>query len=122
MIKERRHRRQISGARPKADDFVFDVRQLITTLLPSGQSKKAAVAQGLGMSSRTLTRRLAKDGLTYQGLLDEVRQKLALQYLKDRRINIKKVADLLGYSEASAFYRAFRRWTDSSPAQHRRKS
>ncbi len=122
MIKERRHRRQISGARPKADDFVFDVRQLITTLLPSGQSKKAAVAQGLGMSSRTLTRRLAKDGLTYQGLLDEVRRKLALQYLKDRRINIKKVADLLGYSEASAFYRAFRRWTDSSPAQHRRKS
>ncbi len=122
MIKERRHLRQIFGARPKADDFVFDVQQLITTLLPSGQSKKAAVAPELGMSSRTLTRRLAKDGLTYQGLLDEVRQNLALQYLKDRRINIKKVAYLLGYSEASAFYHAFRRWTDSSPAQHRRKS
>ena len=67
MIKERRHLRQILGARPKADDFVFDVQQLITTLLPSGQSKKAAVAQELGMSSRTLTRRLAKDGLNQEG-------------------------------------------------------
>ncbi len=81
MIKERRHLRQIFGARPKADDFVFDVQQLITTLLPSGQSKKAAVAQELGMSSRTLTRRLAKDGLTYQGLLDDVRQKLTFTSL-----------------------------------------
>ena len=122
MIKERRHRRQIIGARPKANDFVFGVRQLITTLLPSGQSKKDAVAQELGMSSRTLTQRLAEDGLTYQGLLDEVRRNLALQYLKDRRINIKKVAYLLGYTEVPAFYHAFRRWTGSSPAQHRRKS
>ncbi len=100
MIKERRHLRQIFGARPKADDFVFDVQQLITTLLPSGQSKKAAVAQELGMSSRTLTRRLAENGLTYKGLLEEVRRKLALRYLKDRRISLKQVAYLLGYSEA----------------------
>ncbi len=69
----KRHCQQISGARPKADDFVFDVMQLITTLLPSGQSKKAAVAQELGMSSRTLTRRLAKDGLTYPATQTNIR-------------------------------------------------
>ncbi len=118
----KRHCRQILGARPKADDFVFEVRQLIATLLPSGQSKIDAVAKELGMSSRTLTRRLAEDGLTYKGLSDEVRRKLALQYLKDRRIGLKKVAYLLGYSEVSAFYHAFHRWTGSSPVQHRLKS
>ena len=117
-----RHCRQILGARPKADDFVFEVRQLIATLLPSGQSKIDAVAQELGMSSRTLTRRLAEDGLTYKGLSDEVRRKLALQYLKDRRIGLKKVAYLLGYSEVSAFYHAFHRWTGSSPVHHRLES
>ncbi len=74
------------------------------------------------MSSRTLTRRLTEEGLTYKGLLDEVRRKLALQYLKDRRISLKKVTYLLGYSEVSAFYHAFRRWTGSSPVQHRLKS
>ncbi len=74
------------------------------------------------MSSRTLTRRLAEDGLTYKGLSDEVRRKLALQYLKDGRIGLKKVAYLLGYSEVSAFYHDFHRWTGSSPVQHRLKS
>ncbi len=118
----KRHCRFILGARPKTDDFVFEVQQLITTLLPSGQPKIDAVAQELGMSSRTLTRRLAQDGLAYKGLLDELRRKLALQYLKDRRISVKKVAYLLGYSEVPAFYHAFGRWTGSSPVQHRLKS
>jgi AraC-like DNA-binding protein len=114
--------RLILGARPKADNFIFEVQQLITSLLPSGQPKIDAVAQELGMSSRTLTRRLAEDGLTYKGILDEVRRRLALQYLKDRRINPKQAAYLLGYSEVPAFYHAFRRWTGSSPMQHRLKS
>lgn len=118
----KRHCRSILGARPKANDFVFEVQQLITNLLPSGQPKIDAVAQELGMSSRTLMRRLADQGLTYKSLLDEVRRKLALQYLKDRRINLKQIAYLLGYSEASAFYHAFRRWTGSTPVQHRLKS
>ncbi len=118
----KRHCQQILGARPKADDLVFEVRQLITTLLHSGQPKIDAVAQELGMSSRTLTRRLAEGGVTYKGLLDEVRRKLALRYLKDRRISLKQVAYLLGYSEVSAFYHAFRRWTGSSPVQYRLKS
>ena len=118
----RRHCREILGVRPKADDIIFEVQQLITTLLSSGQPKIDAVAQELGMSSRTLARRLAEDGLSYKGLLDKVRRKLALQYLKDKRISPKKVAYLLGYSEVSAFYHAFRRWTGSSPVQHRLKN
>ena len=115
----KRHCEQILGARPKANDLAFEVQQAITTLLSSGQCKIDAVAQELGMSSRTLTRRLTEEGLSYKGLLDEVRRKLALRYLKDRRISLKQITYLLGYSEVSAFYHAFRRWTDSSPLQHR---
>ena len=115
----KRHCRQILGGRPKTNDFVFQVQKLITDRLSSGQPKIDTVARELGMSSRTLTRRLAEDGVTYKALLDEVRQKLALQYLKDRRISPKQVAYLLGYSEVPAFYHAFRRWTGSSPLQHR---
>ena len=114
----KRHCQMILGARPKSDGLVFEVQQLITNLLPSGQPKIDAVAQELGMSSRTLTRRLAEAGVTYKGLLDEVRRKLALQYLRDKRISFKQVAYLLGYSEVSAFYHAFRRWVGSSPLQH----
>ncbi len=114
----KRHCQLILGARPKSDGLVFEVQQLITNLLPSGQPKIDAVAQELGMSTRTLTRRLAEAGVTYKGLLDEVRRKLALQYLKDKRISFKQVAYLLGYSEVSAFYHAFRRWVGSSPLQH----
>lgn len=109
----------ILGARPIADDFVFKVQELVTALLPSGQPRIDVVAQEFGMSSRTLTRRLAEYGLTYKGLLEELRRKLAFQYLQDRRISVKQVAYLLGYSEVSAFYHAFQRWTGSSPVQHR---
>ncbi len=113
------HCRLILGTRPKADDLVYEVQQLITTQLSSGQPKIDAVARELGMSSRTLTRRLANQGQTYKGILDEVRRKLALRYLEDERISVKHLAYLLGYSEVPAFYHAFQRWTGSSPVQQR---
>ncbi len=76
------------------------------------------VAREFGMSARTLSRRLAAEGQTFKGLLDEVRRSLAFQYLKDRRFSFKQVAYLLGYSEVAAFYHAFRRWSGASPLQH----
>ena len=113
------HCQLILGTRPQVDDFVFRVQQSITNLLPSGHPKIDAVAREFGMSARTLTRRLAAYGHTYKGLVDEVRRKLALQYLQDKRISVKNVAYLLGYSEVPAFYHAFQRWTGSSPVQQR---
>ena len=113
-----RHCELILGERPRNGGLVFDVQRLIANMLPSGQPKMDAVARELGMSSRTLTRRLAQEGLTYKGLLDEVRRKLALQYLKDKRISFKQIAYLLGYSEVAAFYHAFRRWAGASPLQY----
>ena len=73
------------------------------------------------MSSSTLVRRLAEQGLTYKGLLDDVRHELALHHLSEARIGVKQVAYLLGYSEVTAFSHAFHRWTGSSPGQYRRK-
>lgn len=116
------HCQLILGTRPKVDDFVFKVQQLITTRLPSGQPKIDDVAREFAMSSRTLTRRLAEYGLTYKGLVEQVRRKLALRYLEDRRISVKHVAYLLGYSEVPAFYHAFQRWTGSSPVQQRQRN
>ena len=115
----KRHCQLILGTRPEVDDFVFHVQQSIANLLPSGHPKIDAVAREFGMSPRTFTRRLAEYDLTYRGLVDEVRRKLALQYLKDRRISVKNVAYLLGYAEVPAFYHAFQRWTGTSPAQQR---
>ncbi|MDJ0971040.1 MAG: AraC family transcriptional regulator [Kiloniellales bacterium] len=113
------HCQLILGSRPQADDLTFEVRRLITTVLPSGQPRIETVAREFGMSSRTLARRLAEEGRTFKGLVDEVRRQLAFQYLKDERISFKQIAYLLGYSEVSAFYHAFRRWSGASPLQHK---
>ena len=112
------HCQLILGARPEKEDLTYEVRRLITNLLPSGQPRMDTVAREFGMSARTLSRRLAAEGQTFKGLLDEVRRGLAFQYLKDRRISFKQVAYLLGYSEVAAFYHAFRRWSGASPLQH----
>lgn len=118
----KRHCQLILDKRPKAGALVNEVEDIITRLLPSGQARIDAVAQELGMSSRTLTRRLAQENHTFRELLDEVRRDLAIQYVKDRSISPKQIAYLLGYSQVSAFYNAFKRWTGTAPTQIRLES
>ena len=77
------------------------------------------VAAALAMSPRTLQRRLREEGTSYADLLDRFRHRMAVALLEDREIAIYEVAYLLGYAEPSTFYRAFRRWTGSSPREHR---
>jgi AraC-like DNA-binding protein len=79
------------------------------------------VAARLGMPPRTLQRRLTVEGTSYNGLLDELRHELALRYLRQRELALAEVAFLLGFAEQSAFQRAFRRWTATSPAEWRRR-
>jgi AraC-like DNA-binding protein len=71
------------------------------------------------MSPRTLGRRLQEQGTTLKALLDDTRRRLALEYLRNRAHTLTEIAFLLGYSELSAFNRAFRRWTGSTPMQYR---
>jgi hypothetical protein len=77
------------------------------------KARASEIARGLGMSHRTLARRLALEGLTFSGILDELKVDLAKGYLKDGSLPISQIAWLLGYREVSAFTHAFKRWTDA---------
>jgi AraC-like DNA-binding protein len=78
------------------------------------------MARDLNMSTRTLLRRLKKEGVTYQMLLDDARKEVAEWYLVRTREPIEAIADRLGYADASNFSRSFRRWFGTPPAKFRR--
>jgi AraC-like DNA-binding protein len=92
------------------------VESEVEKLLPQGKVQRQTVARTLAMSARTLARRLADEGTSYEEVVDEVRRSLALQYVKEQGISVSQIAWLLGYEGASSFNHAFRRWTGSSPS------
>ena len=87
--------------------------------LHQGPVARDRVARELGVSERTLHRRLKDEGMTYAEVYDGVRDRMAREYLKTDRVTVAEVAFLLGFSESSAFVRAFRRWTGFSPSDFR---
>ena len=95
------------------------VENAIAPHLPHGKAQIQVVASLLGMSRRTLSRRLAAEGLNFTGILEEMRRDLALRHLKDPRLSISQIAWLLGFQEASAFTMAFKRWTGATPKETR---
>ena len=98
------------------------VANQLVSLLPSGEARAAAVAQRLGMSTRSFTRSLAEEGTTFGEILERVRQRLATRYLADDRKSVQQIAWLLGYSEPGAFNHAYRRWTGITPRRARKPS
>jgi len=78
------------------------------------------VAHQLAMSQRTLQRKLREHDTSHQQLLDDLRKNLARTYLDEPSMSIGEVAYLLGFSESSAFHRAFKRWTGQTPSEYRR--
>ena len=95
------------------------VENEILKLLPNGRANKQTVAAKLAMSERTLSRRLADEGATYEEVVDQLRRSLALQYVKEPSISLSQVAYLLGYEGSTALNHAFRRWTGRSPSEVR---
>ena len=91
------------------------VENAIATLLPHGQARQNLVAAKLGMSQRTLARRLAAEGSSFAVILADTRSALADRYLANRKLAISQIAWLLGYADISAFTHAFRRWTGLTP-------
>ena len=87
--------------------------------LSSGELSETQMAQRLHMSRRTLQRKLAEAEITYQKLVDDTRRDLALRYLEDPRHSITDITFMLGFSQQSAFTRAFKRWTGTSPTDYR---
>lgn len=104
---------------PPKDPVEQAIRQLISRHLLQGELALDRVAQDLHVSGRTLRRRLEDRGWSFRALLEDTRQRLAQDYLRDVRLSLPEVALLLGYSEQSAFNRAFVRWTGLSPRRWR---
>lgn len=118
-----RHAEALLAALPAPSATYTDrVRRHLASTLGEGDASLKAVAARLKMSERSLQRRLAGEGVTFDGLVDELRHQLALRYLADPTIAISEVAYLLGYSEPSPFHRAFRRWTGSTPTEVRQRA
>ena len=91
------------------------VENEIVQLLPHGKAQVEKVASNLGMSNRTLARRLSEEGTSYAVILNELRRDLSERYLKDPALSLNQIAWLLGYSMVTSLNHAFRRWTGSSP-------
>jgi len=102
-----------------ASTFRVGVENEIAPLLPHGKARAPEIARRLGVSTRTLARRLAGEGLTFSAVLDSLRADLARRYVQDKDLPISKMAWMLGYGEASAFTHAYKRWTGGTPREAR---
>ena len=98
--------------RSKAEDILLK-------LLPHGKATVPEAARRLGMSSRTLSRKLAEEGVSFAEILDQLRAALAKRYLHDETVPVSEIAWLLGYSEVSSLTHAFKRWTGMTPRRFR---
>ncbi len=95
------------------------VESLLMPILHTGKADMATIAGKMGLSRQTLFRRLKAEGVTFEKVLDELRYKLALGYLRGKKVSVNETAYLVGFSEPAAFSRAFKRWTGASPRNMR---
>jgi AraC-like DNA-binding protein len=116
-----RHAEELLAKYPREDSLIERLRAIIKQQLSGGDASLERVAQQLGMSGRTLQRKLRDHGSSHQELLDEMRRDLAMRHLREPEMAICEVAYLLGFSESSALHRAFKRWTGMTPSEFRRR-
>ena len=114
------HLEHLDDVFPDLRGHARTVTHTLTTLLPRGVSSLAAVAKVMGMSERVLQSHLQAEDTSYQQLLDGLRSDLARRYLRSSELPLLEVAMLLGYGDAAAFHRAFKRWTGETPGRYRR--
>jgi AraC-like DNA-binding protein len=105
---------------PDADDVSGPVRQMIRRMLPTGGLALEPIAAQLAMHPRTLQRRLAGEGTSFELLIDAVRQQVVDHYLRQTKLPLNQLAALAGYSEQSALSRSCRRWFGTTPSACRR--
>ena len=109
QLKERRTKQSVLG----------HVKWVLKRLLAGSRPDLVMVAKELGMSDRTLQRRITAEGTTFRQLLNETRKELVRQYLGNASVEINEAAFLVGYEDPNSFYRAFRSWEGKTPAQWR---
>ena len=110
--------RQLKGS--PGSQFTDDIRRLLRTRLAGNRCSADDIAHLMAMHRRTLSRRLRGGGMGYRAIANEVRFEIARQLLEDTEVPLGQIAAALGYSEASAFTRAFRRWSGLTPSDRRR--
>ncbi|MEP1215238.1 MAG: helix-turn-helix domain-containing protein [Marinobacter sp.] len=110
-----------SQSRGESSGTDRQLQQVLLRLLADGEPILARAASAMHMAPRTLQRRLARHQLSWQQWLDRSREQLARQYLADPSLTLTDIALLLGFSEQSAFTRAYSRWTGNSPGRERRQ-
>jgi AraC-like DNA-binding protein len=103
-----RHANEIIAAMPAIDGIALDVRRALATRVAGGDVRIEAVARQLATTPRTLQRRLAAVGLSYQSVVEQIRREAAERHLAAPTLSIAEIGYLLGYSEAAAFHRAFK--------------
>lgn len=108
---------EISGA---ATPLVVLAKNAIAQALNEGLPKMADIAHGLGLSARSFHRRLSEHGVSFQTLTEETRRELAEGLLREDHHSLAEIAFLTGFSEQSAFTRAFKRWLGATPASYRK--
>ena len=111
----KRYLESVLNELPREDSLLASVRKSIAESMRDGDPKLARVSKRIAMSPRTLQRQLKEYGVDFKKLTDDTRRRFATNYLKDRKNTFTEIAFLLGYSEVSAFNRAFKRWTGSTP-------
>ena len=99
----------------KRSSFGSNVENVIALQLPHGKARVGEIARKLGVSQRTLARRLSSEGLTFASVLQRLKSDLAKRHLADETLSISEIAWLLGYRDVSAFTHAFKRWTGRAP-------
>ncbi|MGH7374530.1 MAG: AraC family transcriptional regulator [Candidatus Rokuibacteriota bacterium] len=105
---------------PREDRLLASVRRAVAESMRNGDPTLAQVARRIAMSPRTLQRRLGEYGVDFRGLVDDTRRRFSLTYLRDVKNTLSEIAYLVGYSEVSAFNRAFKRWSGLTPSEYRR--
>jgi AraC-like DNA-binding protein len=115
------HEKVVAEALPPSVErpLLDRLRAALADQLEGGPPPVSAIAKALATSTRTLQRRLAEHGIDYQQIVDDVRHERALALLADPAMSVLAVARAVGYGDASAFHRAFRRWTGTTPAAWR---
>jgi AraC-like DNA-binding protein len=102
--------------------LVDDVRVALSETMCGGRPAIATVARSLGMSARTMQRRLGELGTTYQSVLDDVRQRSARRLLANTDLGVGEIAFVLGFEEVNSFIRAFQAWEKTTPAKWRARA
>lgn len=110
------------GIHVNADHLLKEIHQLIEEALPGGIPSVVEIAEHLGMSTRTLRRRLSEKELTFRDLVQKIQHKISIDLIRNSSQPMAEIAFQTGFSEQSAFNRAFKRWTGQSPVSYRNNS